>query len=75
MLDAAQCSKGLIVVDCRWHSTPEGVFLVVKYTQSLVTIQKDGATKVHEAFLSPFAHLNESFLDSSVVRHGNDVLR
>ena len=31
VLDAAQCSKGLIVVwdvwivDCRWHSAPEGV--------------------------------------------------
>ena len=50
-------------------------FLVVKYTQSLVTIQKDGATKVQEAFSSPFGYLHESFLDSSVVGHGNDFLR
>ena len=47
----------------------------MSYTQSLATIQKDGVTEVHEAFSSPFAHLNESFLDLSVVRHGNDVLR
>ena len=50
-------------------------FLVVKYTQSLVTIQKDGATKVQEAFLPLFGHLRESFLDSSVVGHVNDFLR
>ena len=39
--------------------------MVVKYTQSLATIQKDGATEVHETFSSPFGHLHESFLDSS----------
>ena len=47
-------------------------FLVVTYTQSLATIQKDGATEVHEAFSPPFGHINESFLDSSVVGQGND---
>ena len=45
------------------------------YTQSLATIQKDGATEVHEAFLQPFGHLHESFLGSSVVGQGNDFLR
>ena len=45
---------------------------MVKYTQSLATIQKDGATEVHEAFLSQFAHLHESLLNSSVVKHGNN---
>ena len=42
---------------------------MVKYTQSLATIQKDGATEIHIAFSSPFAHLDESFLNSSVVGH------
>ena len=46
-------------------------FLVVMYTQSLATIQKDGATEVSEAFSLPFGHLHESFLDSSVVGHRN----
>ena len=50
-------------------------FLVVKYTQSLATVQKDGATEVHEAFSWPFGHLHESFLDSSVVGYGKDFLR
>ena len=44
-------------------------FLVVKYTQCLATIQKDGTTEVHETFSSPFGHLHESFLDSPVVGH------
>ena len=48
--------------------------MVVTYTQSLATIQKDGATEVDEAFSSWFGHLHESFLDSSVVGHGNDFL-
>ena len=45
------------------------------HVQSLATIQKDGATEVHESFSPPFGHLHESFLDSSVVGHGNDFLR
>ena len=36
---------------------------------------KDGVTEGHEAFSPPFGHLNESFLDSSVVGHGSDFLR
>ena len=47
-------------------------FLVVKYTQSLATIQMDGATEVHETFSLPFAHLHELFVDSSVVGHENN---
>ena len=47
-------------------------FLIVKYTKSLGAIQKDGATEVHEAFSPQLGHLHESFLDSSVVGHGNN---
>ena len=63
VLDAAQWSKGLIVVwdvcivDCRWHSATRDVSW---YTQSLISYNtKDRATEVHEAFSSPvqYAHL------------------
>ena len=37
-------------------------FLVVKYTQSLATVRKDGAAELHEAFSLLFGHLHESFL-------------
>ena len=50
-------------------------FLVVTYTHSLATIEKDGMTELYEAFSSSFGHLHESFLDSPVVGHENEFLR
>ena len=32
-------------------SAPKGCSSVVTYTQSLATIQKDGATELHDAFI------------------------
>ena len=52
----------------------EQMLVLLLDTQSLATIQKDGATEIHEAFSSRFGHLHESFLDSSVVGHGNNFL-
>ena len=41
----------------RWHLASEGVFGCQVHTDDfLATIQKDGATELHEAFSSQFGH-------------------